>query len=155
MLGFSIAVITVVSFCFYYALHSSKKEPRKNPIPNVAYEWPDNGDECDIVGESYYQDAIKLLAGPDDENIGSKKFKAFLIPEDNNPYDNKAVRVDIDGMTVGYFGREDARSFRRRLGAKKLSGQITACKAVVIGGRGPRGEQWNYDIFLSIEAFDW
>ena len=95
MLEFSIAVITVVSFCFYYVLYSSKKEPRKNPIPNIAYEWSDNGDECDIVGESYYQDAIKLLAGPDDKNIGSKKFKAFLIPEDNNPYNNSLASSNL------------------------------------------------------------
>lgn len=155
MLWIFIGIIAIVPWYFHNASSPFKRLPRKKPIPNNVYEWPDNGDECDIVGESYYQDAIKLLAGLDEENIGSKKFKAFLIPEDNNPYDNKAVRVDIDGMTVGYFGREDARSFRRRLGANKLSGQITACNAVVIGGRGPRGEQWHYDIFLNIKEFDW
>jgi hypothetical protein len=150
-----IGIIAIASWYFHDAFNSSKSLPQKRHIPEDFYEWPDNEGECDIVGESHYQDAIKILAGPDDEYVGSKEYKAFLIPEDNNPYENKAVRVDIEGMIVGYFGREDARSFRRRLGAKKLAGQITTCKAIVIGGCGPRGEKWHYGIRLSIKGFDW
>jgi hypothetical protein len=134
---------------------SSKNRIRKNPIPQAVYEWPDHGDEFDIVGESHYQGAIKSLAGPNDEHVRNKEYRAFLVPEDNNPYDNKAVRVDIEGMTVGYLSRDDAPSFRRRLAAKKLAGQITACKAWVIGGRGPNGEKWSYGICLGIKEFEY
>ncbi|MCC2681386.1 MAG: hypothetical protein K0S36_950 [Nitrosospira multiformis] len=63
MLWISIGIIAIVPWYFYNAFSPSKSLPRKKPIPNNVYEWPDNGDECDIVGESYYQDAIKLLAG--------------------------------------------------------------------------------------------
>jgi hypothetical protein len=52
----------------------------------------------------------------------------------NDPHDDKAVRVDIDGMTVGHLSREEARSFRRRPGQKHLTGQATTCNAALIGG---------------------
>lgn len=132
----------------------SKKTVRKNLIPQAAHEWPDDGDEFDIVGESHYQKAIKILAGPNDEHVYDKEYRAFLVPENDNPHDNKAVRVDIEGMTVGYLSREDAPDFRESLREKKLAGKVTACKAIVIGGRGPNGEKWSYGIRLSLNYFD-
>ena len=87
--------------------------------------------------------------------MSEKEYKALLIPDNGNKYDDKAVRVDIEGMTVGHLSREDARSFRRRLGAKKLTGQITSCKAIVCGGGVRNGEKWKYGVSLNIKEFSW
>jgi hypothetical protein len=128
---------------------------RKIKIPDNVYEWSDAGGfNCDIVGESYYQYAIKQLAGQNNEYVEEREYKAFLIPEDDNPHDNKAVRIDISGSTVGYLSRENARSFRRRLGAKKLTGQITSCKAIVTGGQPWEGNTSYYGVCLNIKEFD-
>ena len=37
--------------------------------------------------------------------------QAAIEPEPTNPYDPMAIRVSIDGATVGYIAREDAQRF--------------------------------------------
>lgn len=146
---FFIIILAAISWRLYRALQP-QYAPKQRPIPSKVYEWPDEGDEFDIVGESYYQKSIKILAGPNDEHVYNKEYRAFLIPENDNPYDKKAVRVDIDGMTVGYLSREDAPDFRESLREKKLTGKIKDYRAIVIGGRGPNGKIWSYGIRLSL-----
>ncbi len=90
--------------------------------------------EFDIVGESNYQKALSKIAGGKTPDGAEHYADALIVMEDDNPYDKKAVRVDIDDKTVGYFSKEDARSYRRQM--KKL-GQEDAeatCRAVIVGG---------------------
>jgi hypothetical protein len=125
------------------------------------HHWPQTADFAfEVVGESFYQDNIAKIADAhatenDDEEFRDFEIaKAYLIPDDLNPYDNKAVRVDIDGKTVGHLGKDDARSFRRRLAAKKLSNQITTCDAMIIGGYTKDDEQKSYGIALDMQPFE-
>lgn len=150
-------IILAAIFWQLYKLRFSSQEPiSKKPIPGDVYEWPDTGDfHFNIVGESYYQSAIKRLAGPNNEHVEEKEYKALLVPEDDNPHDDKAVRVDIEGRAVGHLSREDARRFRRRLVSKKIKGQVTACKAIVTGGQAWDGNESRYGICLSIKEFRW
>ncbi len=123
---------------------------------DAVHAWPEpkNGDECDVVGEANYQTALRALAGDHGNHESMQQFTAHLIPEDDNPYDDKAVRVDIAGKTVGYFSRDDARSFRRRLGAKKLTGQTTTCGARITGGWLTKsGDRVSYGVRLLIKPF--
>lgn len=136
-------------------LNNQQQNSTPKPIPSGSYEWPSQG-YCgfDIVGESNYQAALYKLAQPHDEKGTDKICKAYLVPEDDNPYDNKAVRVDIEGMTVGYMDRDTARSFRRRLGSKKLTGKITACQATLKGGHIMRdGSKASYGAALDLKEF--
>jgi hypothetical protein len=118
--------------------------------------WPDIGDFAfEIVGESNYQKALKRLAGTHGDQSPDKEFTALIFPESNNPHDKSAVRVDIDGTTVGYLSRADARSFRRRLAAQKIKDQPTCCGALVVGGfRMPNGLQASYGVRLDIKPFN-
>jgi hypothetical protein len=125
------------------------------------FAWPELMEyDFEVVGESYYQPAIKKIAEQQAAkciNNPEAKFEpltAHLIPDDYNQYDDKAVRVDIDGMQVGHLSREDARSFRRRLGAKKLTGQVTTCGALVTGGHIKNGKQADYGIVLDMKPFE-
>jgi hypothetical protein len=118
--------------------------------------WPSLGEfDFEVVGESNYQKAIARIAGRSDENGVEHECVAELVPEHDNPYDPKAVAVRIDGQTVGYLSREDARSFRRRLGAKGLSGETTTCDALVRGG-GQRkdGTKLFYGVWLDLKPFE-
>lgn len=125
-------------------------------LRNSAFRWESEGEFAfEIVGESHYQKALKSLTGDHGDTSPNKKATAVLIPETGNPHDDKAVRVDIQGMTVGYLSREDARSFRRRLGSKKLSGQITLCNAMIVGGFVMKnGVRASYGAKLDIKPFD-
>ncbi|WP_213948495.1 HIRAN domain-containing protein [Luteibacter sp. dw_328] len=64
----------------------------------------------EVVGESNYQPALRAI-----KTSGEKPFhRARLVPEDTNPYDDQAVRVDVAGHTIGYLPRADARRWRQR-----------------------------------------
>lgn len=139
---------------------NEQKNPHPTPTNSNIYAWPGLMEyDFEVVGESYYQEAIKKIAKQQEAKYANNQdakiepLTAYLIPDDYNQYDDKAVRVDIHGMQVGHLSREDARSFRRRLGAKKLTGQITTCGALITGGHIKNGKQADYGIALDIEQF--
>jgi hypothetical protein len=124
----------------------------------AAYHWPPHPGhhfDFEVVGESHYQRALARLAGDHGDDSPRLETVATLVPETNNRHDKSAVRVDIGGHTVGYLSREDARSFRRRLGRLKLSGQTTTCNAIIIGGfiTGD-GSRAHYGVALDMKPFE-
>ena len=82
----------------------------------------------EVVGESHYQDAIRRIKASKDKPF----HRARLIAEDTNPHDNLAVRVDLDGATVGYLPRAAARAWRES-GARP-----TTCDAYLADAGGGR-----------------
>lgn len=121
-----------------------------------AFHWPKLGNfEVEVVGESNYQKILAALAGDHGDRSANHDCIAHLVPEDDNRHDPKAVSVQISGRTVGYPTREDARSFRRRLGQKGLGVRITSCDACIVGG-GTRksGERLFYGVKLDLKPFE-
>jgi hypothetical protein len=89
----------------------------------------------DVVGESFYQDALEAIVGHRSEHGWNLTTEAVLVCENTNPYDPKAVRVDVSGRRVGYLSRERARLHRRRFGTR-----VIHCAARIVGGwKGERG----------------
>jgi len=104
-----------------------------------------------VVGESHYQSNLGKICGPPDEDGEERKVLAILIFEDSNPFDNRAVRVDVEGMTVGYLDRETARSFRERAASIPDNGLHLACYAVIRGGWDDgEGDRGHYGVWLDI-----
>jgi len=71
--------------------------------------------------------------------------------------DGPAALPDVQIPQVDFctFSQEDARSFRRRLGRKKLSGAVTTCDAIVVGGGTRRsGEKLHYGVKLDMRPFE-
>lgn len=96
------------------------------------------------VGESYYQDALRELVensadpGPNWPFAGAQcEVTARLVPEADNPYDDQAVRVEIDGRKVGHLSRAEARKYRR-----VLVDNPVPVKALIIGGWEHKGETY-------------
>ena len=116
---------------------------------STTHHWASNHFDFEIVGESHYQPQIAALA-----KQGREILTARIIPDDGNPFDKLAVRVEIDGQTVGHLSRDDARSFRRRLGAMRLTGQATTCEAEIRGGGTAKdGRALMYGVFLAMKEF--
>lgn len=107
----------------------------------------------DIVGESRYQSALESICGKRSDVSQEKLVEAVLVCEDDNPYDDKAVRVDIQGKTVGYLSREIAREYRRRLNESGHKNDTTVCFAKIVGGwdRGS-GDKGNFGVKLDLPA---
>jgi hypothetical protein len=124
--------------------------------PTGTFHWQgDERFEFEVVGESFYQGELARLAGQHGEDGAEVRCIATLAPEDDNKHDPKAVAVLVNGRKVAHLSREDARSFRRRLSQKRLSGATTTCDAIVVGGGTRRnGEKLMYGIKLDIKPFE-
>ncbi len=154
-------VIVIVLLIIYFVGTTLRKRAQERrgqqSVAQVqAFKWPSLDDfEFEVVGESNYQAALMRLAGNHGTDNASALCLAELAPEDNNKYDKSAVQVLVQGQCVAYFSRDDARSFRRRLGNKGLTGQTTFCDAVIVGGGTKRnGDKLMYGIKLDIKPFD-
>lgn len=90
--------------------------------------------DVDVVGESHYQEALESMCGGRTENSARQKVEAFLVPEDDNPHDSKAVRVYVQDQTVGYLDRETAHSFRLEMAEVGMTGVAAKCNAIIVGG---------------------
>lgn len=100
----------------------------------------------DIVGEAAYQNALDQLAGgKTDAGVHVKKW-ATLIMEKNNPFDPNAVRVDIEGQTVGYLSRHHATRFR-----KTINRSNCVAPALITGGWKRSGGQGHYGVKLNFK----
>jgi hypothetical protein len=118
-----------ITMGFFSLLFGGSKKPE--PIANLTGPGTYS---LDIVGESKYQSALEEICGGRTEEGHKKIVQATLIHEDDNPYDNKAIRVDIGGMSVGYLSRENARQYRKRLNEAGHPGITTTCSAMIVGG---------------------
>ncbi len=87
-----------------------------------------------IVGESHYQSALAEICGGKCWQGVEQYVTATLVLEDSNPYDDKAVRVDINGRTVGYLARKAAREYREELRKGGFPHMNGKCQAVIRGG---------------------
>lgn len=158
------AIVLFIIYLFYIVIKpkkrkratttNTKQSPQISTNSNLlgdVYEWPELGNfDFEIVGESNYQNNIALIGKQNPDLI-----TAILVPEPNNQYDTKAIRVDINGLIVGYLSKDDARSFHRRLGNKKISGKATKCKAIITGGHLLKsGNKASYGVQLDIKPFN-
>ena len=126
--------------------------------PESAHHWVPSEEfagsfEVEVVGESSYRKFIKAAArhtGPDHAMVDRV---ALLLPEDSNPHDKKAIAIVMDRKPVGYLSREDARAFRKRLSAKKLTGAITSANARITHGGIVKGKNFDYSVRLDMTPF--
>ena len=143
------------------AAPDSPAKPKGDPKPKAAphpltegvHHWPEDQGTVPVYGTRYYQAALKELAGEHGNKRADVQVTAHLIPDPKNEHDDKAIRVDVNGKTVGHLSRDDARSFRRRLGAKKIGPITTTCNARVWGGFDRNNEPHDYGVDLFIKPF--
>ena len=106
------------------------------------------------VGESHYQDAFERICGPRDEDGENREVVAVLSLDNDNPYDSDAVRVEVNGRTVGYLNRQDAKVYRELLSAAGCTDSLQ-CLGLIRGGweRGRR-DRGHYGIYLDLPIYD-
>lgn len=132
-MGWFIALLLIgggIAWIRHEIWRNTPEPPTQRRRGTSSANLPGPGDFAfEIVGESNYQPALRRIAGRGEVR---HECVATVIMEDSNPHDDKAVRVDIDGETVGYFARQAARSYRKQMAAH---GRIEAtCNAVIVGG---------------------
>lgn len=89
----------------------------------------------EIVGESHYQSNIERFAIKREGKGCFTEVEAKIIRDINNSHDKNACRVDIKGLTVGYFPRNNAESWVKLLGRLNMPDNSEVyVKAVIVGG---------------------
>ena len=132
-----IAVIVVAGI--WYVLKAKKAVNKKSVNPtlsNASYSY-------NIVGEQSYQNNLKKIAGPKEEE--SKFFECYakVSSEPFNQYDKNAVKVEINGLLVGYLSKGEA---------AKLAGKVInkTVPAVIDGGWFDADSEGSYGVKLAI-----
>jgi hypothetical protein len=93
------------------------------------------GHDLEVVGESFYQDALWRVVGARTNERVRLEIQAVLIAETDNPYDENAISVWINGMKVGHLSREDAEAYRPGLLVLQArEGKAIALRGVIVGG---------------------
>lgn len=105
-----------------------------------------------VVGESHYQPALEAIAGPKTPARKAFACQAQLIREPSNPYDANAVRVDIDGRTVGYLSRTLAEDVADCVEDRGERGAAIMCPAMIVGGWRDGADEGAYGVRLDLEA---
>ena len=91
--------------------------------------------DLEVVGESHYQEHLESLCGGYSIKGSKQEVVAKLHYENCNTYDHNAIRVVVDGGTVGYLSREKARLYRKRIEKAGQDGIIVSCNAKIFGGK--------------------
>jgi hypothetical protein len=133
LLGLGLLVFAF-GLIFRFLAASSVRSAREAParVPSSTPPAPTEMDGVgylEVVGESHYQDALRLIA-----DKHGRICSARLVPEPDNAFDHNAVMVEIDGHTVGYLSRAEARRYQRRL--LPLASPIQVPAKLIGGTRG-------------------
>jgi cytoskeletal protein RodZ len=134
-----IVIAVIVGVVIWYVLRAKKEvsETNINPtLSNASYSY-------NIVGEQSYQNNLKKIAGSKEEE--SKFFECYakVSSEPFNQYDKNAVKVEINGLLVGYLSRGEA---------AKLAGKVVnkTVPAVIDGGWKDEESTGSYGVKLAI-----
>jgi hypothetical protein len=162
-LALNLLIIVLALAALIYLLKGMPKAPAPTgkpvggsytPLPagEPAHHWSDGGRfQVEVLGESRYSDTIRTLAGSHGDASADARHPALLLPDDANPYEDKAVAVFLSGQMVGYLAPKDALMFRERLARQDIAGQLSSCDAVVRGGGLFEGKRLAYAVLLDIE----
>lgn len=133
-----LTVLILVTW-FFYGSRTGRRQPDRAGRPGAF--------QTEVVGESYYQEELEQICGGYTEEGHNFSTSALLVMEDDNRHDEKAVRVEIDGIAVGHLSRPDARRFRRISASRTLE-----VPAKIVGGwkRG-RGNTGFFGVRLDVD----
>jgi len=102
-----------------------------------------------VVGVTFHQEALQIICGNKREEGVPIYKQAIMIPENDNPEDANAVRIDIGGETVGHLSRRNATVWRGKMISENRSGEFM-CLSQIIWDRGYIAEG-SYGVLLDID----
>jgi hypothetical protein len=106
-----------------------------------------------INSGAHYQENINKICGP----FGKKGYYginhlALLFLEDDNLKDSSAVRVEINGLTIGYFSPLTAQVYWQRINDLCIPSAIGSCKASIRIKR--NGTETDFEVRLAIDLIN-
>jgi hypothetical protein len=102
------------------------------------------------VGSSYHRDAIESIARNPDGLRALALCTAYLVPEDENEHDSHAVKVVVDGKTVGHLAKDYAHTYRSFFSELPPPVPTAIVMAAITGGQRIDGREYEYSVELDI-----
>ncbi|WP_290015472.1 hypothetical protein [Acinetobacter pittii] len=131
-----------IGLCNKAFLILSKKHKKKNLTGETSIVYL-----VDIVGEQSYQANLRKIAGPKQEKSKYVEVMARVVSEPFNAYDKNAVKIEINGLTVGYLSRDDA----KLLVGKVINKNVPA---LINGGWLDNDSEGSYGVKLGIQSLN-
>lgn len=125
--------------------HFTNKENQKTTL--LGFETGSIGYTFDIVGEQSYQSNLKKIAGKKEAESKYVQVVANIISEPSNPYDKNAIKVEINGLIVGYINKNEAKT----ISGRKIN---KAIPAVINGGWKDDESEGSYGVKLAIRSIN-
>lgn len=111
-----------------------------------------------VVGESHYRENLEKVSNylGEAEGINVDDFIARLYFEDESSHNSRtAVRVEIDGLTIGHLSTLTASIYRFRLEQLGLGRIVGECYASIRGGFARRdGEYTDFSVRLDLDLIN-
>lgn len=131
-----------------------QKAPTQQETDMPHIHWRTGSYPMDVVGESYYQDALTAICGPHSRTGHEQEYLAELRRDPSNRYDSNAVGVWIMGRKVGHLGRDQAGRVSEQMDAASLA--VVACDAQVRGGwRTNQYDEGQFGVRLAVPTMGW
>ena len=99
----------------------------------------------DIVGEQAYQKNLSKIAGKKEEKSKFMRCHAKVSSDPFNKYDKNAIKVEINGLLVGYISKNQAAQLAGRVINKTVP-------AVINGGWKDSDSTGSYGVRLAINS---
>jgi hypothetical protein len=116
-------------------LYKKKTQNSSELSPSSSVSLPGNGKyELEVVGESFYQDNLRAIAGPKSRDGKQHRCMAELVFESDNPADPNSIAVLIVGNKVGHLSRAQAVIYRAQFAKLGLTGKPALVAAMIVGG---------------------
>lgn len=133
-----LVIAALVAICLL-ALQTEKRKLPKPSKPEAPPPTPPDYSHLDdhpvqIVGELNYQAALIDLCGPYTDEGRRTRVSATLIREPGNKHDSNAIRVEVQGRTVGYIDRQQAAQWAPRMDVLPANARQAVVDAIVMGG---------------------
>ncbi|MFV2063777.1 MAG: HIRAN domain-containing protein [Chloroflexota bacterium] len=102
----------------------------------------------DVVEESDSQAVLEKLAGGRSRFGAAKEVVVLLSREPDHPHDKNAVRVSVEGETVGYIEKWDAKDIQPLMLKLEKAGHPAWVRGTVVGGWSDDGGSESFRIRL-------
>jgi hypothetical protein len=106
-----------------------KRDPRSPKSRQTTLRLRGDGKyDFAVVGAARFREAFEKIC--DDAERVAKIVEAVLVPDDGGR-DRKSIRVDVQGLTVGYLPAPLAESYRKRLVESGYPDARSICNAKI------------------------
>ena len=119
-------LVAAVAAWFFYGKRNRSAPTSRQPALRLR---GDGTYDSAVVGVGRFVQALEEICG--DDRRDAKIVEAVLVPDDGGR-DRKAVRVDVQDLTVGYLPTELAEAYRTRLVQSGYPNARSICKAKII-----------------------